>query len=48
MNDPDEMKLKAEIDRISNNISDIMKKIESVQPLDEDEDASEGESHKGN
>ncbi|MCP4686939.1 MAG: hypothetical protein GY859_02750 [Desulfobacterales bacterium] len=43
MNDPDEIKLKAEIDKISHNIDDIMKKIESVQPLKQEEDAAEGE-----
>ncbi len=44
MNDPAEMKLKAELDRISHNITDIMKKIESVQPLNEEEDADDGKS----
>ncbi len=47
MNDPDEMKLKAEIDRISHNINDIMKKIERVQPLATDEENAEGESSNG-
>ncbi len=47
MNDPDEMKLKAEIDKISHNINDIMKKIEQVQPLNTDEETAEGESSDG-
>lgn len=33
MNDPDDMKLKAEIDEIMKNINNIIKKIENLDPV---------------
>lgn len=36
MNDPDEEKLKAEIDRIMINVNKIIKKIENLQPSNKD------------
>jgi hypothetical protein len=33
MNDPDDTKLKAEIDEIMKNINNIIKKIENIDPV---------------
>ncbi|MEA1948665.1 MAG: hypothetical protein U9N83_15350 [Thermodesulfobacteriota bacterium] len=33
MNDPDDMKLKAEIDEIMKNINNIIKKVENLDPV---------------
>jgi hypothetical protein len=37
MTDPDEMKLKAEIDEIMESVASIMKKVERVMPVKQEE-----------
>jgi len=43
MNDPDDTKLKAEIDEIMKNINNIIKKIENLDPVKSEKSRQNGD-----